>query len=214
MNMNAEPNDKETQPVEDSECDGAEESEGKLGRKVSKDKYLKALEELAKANADKEHWKNEYYRAYADTQNLRKSLEEESRTAVRYRASGFVESLIPALDAFHVALETPAPNKEAQNYLVGFQYIYNQLVNAMASEGVSELAPKAGDDYDLNTMHAMDNVETDDLPPGKVVKVLAKGYRLHDRLIRPVMVTVSKARSPQEKQEDECNGKTQEAAEA
>jgi molecular chaperone GrpE len=197
---------------EDCGCE-EEDKEEKLGRKVGKDKYLKALDDLAKANADRDHWKNEYYRAYADTQNLRKSLEEENRTAARYRAAGFVESLIPALDAFHMALANPAPTKEAQNYLIGFNYIYNQLVSAMANEGVSEISPKVGDDYDLNTMHAMEAVETDEVAPGKIVKVLTKGYRLHDRLIRPVMVTVSKAKS-EEKKEDEKKEEKVETKEA
>jgi hypothetical protein len=68
---------------------------GLFGKKVPKEKYQQALDDLAKAQADSDHWKNEYYRAYADMQNLRKSLEEEHRTAFRYRSEGFLENLLP-----------------------------------------------------------------------------------------------------------------------
>ena len=53
-------------------------------KKSKEEKKIKELEEkLEKANADLEHWKNEYYRAYADTQNLRKSLEKEHSDVIK-----------------------------------------------------------------------------------------------------------------------------------
>jgi molecular chaperone GrpE (heat shock protein) len=57
-------------------------------------------------------------------------------------------------------------------------------------KGVSEIAPKVGDAYDLNTMHAVDTVPSDGEPGKRVMKVYTKGYKLYDRLIRPVMVSV------------------------
>ena len=127
----------------------------KLSRKEKKqiaslseqlEKITKQLEEkekaLEKANSDIDHWKNEYYRAYADTQNLRKSLEEDARTAYRYRSEGFLANLLPALDAFHIALQNEPPSPETKNYLVGFSYIYNSLVKVLTDEGVSEIAPQ------------------------------------------------------------------------
>ena len=184
----------------------SDEKEGGLfaGKKVSKDKYLKALEEIEKANADRDHWKNEYYRAYADISNLRKSLEEEKRTALRYRSEGFLEKLLPALDAFRMALVATPESQEAKNYQIGFQYIYKQLQGALEEEGVSELTPKVNEPYDISYMHAVDSEINDDLPPNTVTKVYSAGYKLHDRLIRPAMVGVSK-KSPAEEPKKEEN---------
>lgn len=174
---------------------GSEQQEVKddslFGKKVPKEKYQQALAEAEKAQADAEHWKNEYYRAYADMQNLRKSLEEDHRNAIRYRSEGFLTNLLPALDGFHMALDTPPKNEEIKNYLVGFSYIYNSILKVLEDEGVTEIAPKIGDPYDLNTMHAVDTVPSDG-PENVVMKVYTKGYKLYDRLIRPVMVSVSK----------------------
>ncbi len=190
---------------EDKQTQTKEEPEEELkvtGKKVGRDKYEKVLAELEKAKADVEHWKNEYYRAYADTQNLRRSLEDESRTAIRYRAEGFLANLLPALDGFHMALDAPAQSDELKNYLVGFQYIYNQIQKTLEDEGVKEITPSVGDDYDLNTMHAVEVKESDEVLPGKVLQVYAKGYRLHDRMIRPAMVLVSKAKEEKKDQEE------------
>lgn len=170
--------------------------------------------ELEKAKADTDHWKNEYYRAFADTQNLRKSLEEDHRNAVKYRAEGFIESLIPALDAFHSALSCLPNGEEAKNYRTGFEYIYRQIASSLENEGVKELIPNAGDRFDASFMHAVDTVESEG-EENRVVAVLAKGYQLKDRMIRPVMVSVSKKKeatkdvAPEEspKTDDESVGK-------
>ena len=179
-----------------------QEESVKEGKKVPYKKYLALQEELEKAKADAANWKNEYYKAYADTQNLRRSLEAEQRTMYRYRAEGFLDSLLPALDAFHLALDAPAPTKEAANYQIGFTYIYNQIIASLASEGLSELTPKPGDPFDADFMNAIDAVETDEMEPNRIVKVHSKGYKLHDRLIRAAMVTVSKKPKAEETQEE------------
>lgn len=147
-------------------------------------------EELKKAQADAAHWKNAYYQVYADTENLRKSIQKDHREALRYRAEGFVENLLPILDGFHLALEMPTTSQEVKNYLVGFTYIYNNLVEVIKNEGVTEIAPKIDDKFDMNTMQAVDTVE-DEGEEHLVKKINAKGYKLHDHLIRPAMVITS-----------------------
>ena len=179
-----------------------QEESVKEGKKVPYKKYLALQEELEKAKADAANWKNEYYKAYADTQNLRRSLEAEQRTMYRYRAEGFLDSLLPALDAFHLALDAPAPTKEAANYQIGFTYIYNQIIASLANEGLSELTPKVGDPFDADFMNAIEAVETEEMEPNHIVKVHSKGYKLHDRLIRAAMVTVSKKPKADQPQEE------------
>lgn len=158
----------------------------------TEDKPLTLEEQLEKAKADVEHWKNEYFRAYADTKNLRSSLEADHKNAIKYRAEGFIEELLPVLDSFHVVLSNEPDDPKLRNYLTGFQFIYQNLVRVLEGEGVSEIAPKEGDTFDPNTMSAMDTVEEE--PVDIIKKVNAKGYKLHDRLIRPAVVTVSVAK--------------------
>lgn len=145
-------------------------------------------------------------------QNLRKALEDEKRVALRYRAEGFLEKLLPALDAFRMALVAAPESQEAKNYQIGFQYIYKQLLQALVDEGVSELTPKLNGPYDMTYMHAVDAEVHEDLPENTVVKVYSAGYKLHDRLIRPAMVGVSK--KEEKKAEDKPAASAEQAAKA
>ena len=163
-------------------------------------KIEKLIAELAKVKADAEHWKNEYYRAYADTQNLRKNLEKDHLEAMRYRGVGFIEELLPVLDSFHAVLSNEVDDPKLKNYLIGFQYIYRNMVSALENEGVKEIAPHVGDEFDPKTMNAVEAVEVEE-GANKIIKVVSNGYQLHDRIIRPVNVVVSKLKEKEENQE-------------
>jgi molecular chaperone GrpE len=157
--------------------------------KKDKKKYEALKEEVEKLKADLEHWKNEYYRAYADTKNLRNDLEKEHREAIKYRSEGFIEELLPVLDSFYMALKNEPSDPALKNYLIGFQYIYKNLVSVLENEGVSEISPENGQTFDPSVMSAVDTVvgEKENL----ITQVYSKGYKLHDRIIRPANVQVS-----------------------
>ena len=174
--------------------------------KKKSEKLQEEIDELeaekAKLLAEVDHWKNEYYRAYADTKNLRNSLEKEHREALKYRSEGFIEELLPVLDSFYMALKNEPTDPALKNYLVGFQYIYKNLVAVLEAEGVSEITPEVGKKFDSSVMQAVDTVEGED---GIITLVYNKGYKLHDRIIRPanVQVSVKKKEPEQNDQEQE-----------
>ena len=174
-----------------------EELKEEKDRKNKKILYLE--EELAKLKAEVDHWKNEYYRAYADTKNLRMNLEKEHSDIIKYRAMGFIEDLLPVLDSFHMALANEPNSPELKNYLVGFQFVYRNLVSVLENEGVKEIAPNVGDKFSDKTMNAVDVTEQEG-EENLVTKVYAKGYELHGRLIRPAQVSVSKNKKEENKE--------------
>ncbi|MBO8461310.1 MAG: nucleotide exchange factor GrpE [Firmicutes bacterium] len=163
----------------------------KKEKKISISKYEALKEENAKLLKAVDDWKNKYYLSYADMDNLRKSIEKDHREALKYRASGFIEKLLPALDSFNLALKAEPKTEEMKNFLQGFSFIYTNLINVLKDEGVSELEPKIGDKFDERFMHAIDTIESDG-EENLVAKVYANGYKLHDRLIRTAMVYVTK----------------------
>ena len=169
-------------------------------------KAAKEENKLEKLKADCEHWKNEYYRAYADMKNLRDSIEKDHREIIKYRAAGFVENLLPILDGFHMALSCETTSQEMKNFLIGFEFIYRNMVSVLENEGVSEVSPKVGDVFDPNSMSALET-KFDEGKPNRVLVVKANGYKLHDRLIRPAIVVVStdKKDEPKENKNDESS---------
>ena len=179
----------------------SEEIKDESVSKKEKKKNEKYLEEIARLKAEADHWKNEYYRAYADTKNLRNNLEKEHHEAIKYRSEGFIEELLPILDSFYMALANEPSDPAIKNYLIGFQYVYRNLVNVLENEGVSEISPQLGDKFDSSIMAAIDTVEGED---NKITKVYNKGYKLHDRIIRPANVQVS-VKKVEEKEENKEN---------
>ena len=197
---------KSEQPEEKGEEIKQEDKEPKTVEILYSD-FLKLKDAAEVERKEKEEWKNKAYMAYADTANLRKSLEADHREALRYRAEGFVENLLPALDSFYMALSAEPNSQEAKNYQQGFGFIYNQLQTALSNEGVTEILPKVGDSFDPAFMHAMEVEETEG-DENKVLQVYSKGYRLHEKLIKPAMAKVSK------KKEDKPAEEAKEAASA
>src|SRR5574344_2091141 len=184
---------KENEVKQEQEVENEEE---KLSKKEEK-KLSKAYSEIEVLKKECAEWKNKYYQSYADTDNLRKSLEKDYRDALKYRSSGFIDNLLPILDGFHMALQNEPNSPELKNYLVGFQYIYKNFVNALESEGVKEISVKVGDNFDAKNMHAIDT-EYSEGKENLVTKVYAQGYMLHDRIIRPAMVYVSTSKKKEE----------------
>ena len=184
-----------------------EKQQIKEEKKAAKEekKVAELEQELAKLKADVEHWKNEYYRAYADTQNLRKSLEKEHSDIIKYRAMGFIEDLLPVLDSFHMALANEPTSQELKNYLVGFQFVYRNLVSVLENEGVTEISPKIGDKFSDKTMNAVD-ITVQEGEENLITKVYAKGYELHGRLIRPAQVSVSKNKKEENEPKEGIKG--------
>lgn len=185
--------------LEENQNEGEQEIE-ENPKKAFKKKLHKLEEARDKAIADANYWKNEYYRVFADTKNLRSQLERDHLSAMKYRAEGFIEELLPVLDSFYAVLKNEPNNPELKNYLIGFQYIYRNLVTALENEGVKEIAPNVGDKFSPDTMNAVETVQSDG-EENLVMDVHLKGYKLHDRLIRPANVTVS-VKQKEENQSD------------
>ncbi len=147
-------------------------------------------EQIESLKKEVEMWKDKSYRLVADTDNLRKSYEKDHENLLKYRAMGFVERLLPVLDSFHISLMVKPNDPALSNYVKGFEMIYRQMKQALEQEGVSEISPKIGDDFDPDNMQAIDVKDGDE--DNKIIQIYQNGYILKDRLVRPAMVVVSK----------------------
>jgi len=180
------------QEKEKNEKELNKSSESKEPEKPTQETRPVTIEEkLQAAEAEIYNWKNKYAMMFADMDNLRKSQDKAFSEAIRYRAEGFIDKLLPALESFHIALKNPVDEPKLKNYLIGFEYIYNQLNQALIEEGVKEIPIKINDAFDVMTMHALET-EVSEGPPNRVLKILSPGFKLHDRVVKQVLVIVSK----------------------
>ena len=145
---------------------------------------------LKKAEDEAAELRSSWLRARADVENVRKQAQNDVAKAHKYAIERFAEDLLPVKDALESTLAAGAAAPEALR--AGVELTLKQLVAAFDKAQVAEVDP-AGQKFDPHVHQAMQVVDSD-LAPNTVVTVFQKGYRLQDRVLRPALVSVAKAR--------------------
>ncbi|HSH07084.1 MAG TPA: nucleotide exchange factor GrpE [Burkholderiales bacterium] len=146
---------------------------------------------LAEAQQRIEEQRQQLLRALADAENARKRAQADVANAHKFALEKFAESLLPVVDSLEAALG--AENASAETLKSGAELTLKQLLAALEKANVSAIAPGAGERFDPNWQQAMTAVEVANAEPNTVVSLMQKGWRLHDRVLRPALVTVAKA---------------------
>jgi molecular chaperone GrpE len=157
----------------------------------------RSLEELlVEAETKLQDQKDAWLRALADAENARKRAQADIASAHKYGVERIAEALVPVMDSLQAALavDTTAAAADPATLLSGVELTAKQLGTAFEKVGLAEINPAPGEKFDPHYHQAMAAIEAD-AAPNTVVQVMQKGYRLHDRLIRPALVTVAKARA-------------------
>jgi molecular chaperone GrpE len=167
------------------------EKEDKKSAKFGKKKKIEELEEeIVKLKEEAAANKNAYFKAYADTENLKKRLQSESDNVRKYRIQSFAMEILPVLDNLERALDVKVDDQNIKNYAKGFEMIYQQLVHILNQEGVKEIEA-LDKPFDPNYHQALMQEAKDGVESGMVIEVLQKGYMLKDRVLRATLVKVS-----------------------
>ena len=151
---------------------------------VTVEEQLKALEEEVNT------WKTDYYKVFADMENLKKRLQNEHANTMKFMMQSFIEQLLPVVDNFERSLAVENPSDEIKNFLKGYEMIYNQLMQVLQSQGV-EVIKTEGEEFDPNFHQAVMTVKDDNFKSNMIVEKIKKGYMLKDRVIRASLVKVS-----------------------
>jgi molecular chaperone GrpE len=145
------------------------------------------------AKAD-EHW-DRLLRTAADFENFKKRAGRERIEAAQSANVALLQKLLPVLDHFEMA-QTAAQTAEVPqggiaSLQAGIAMIQQQLKGILAETGLEEI-DAAGKPFDPMLHEAVSQLETADVPEGRVVQQIRKGYKLRDRLLRPAAVIVAK----------------------
>jgi molecular chaperone GrpE len=156
---------------------------------------------LAAMTAERDQLKEQLLRALADTENMRRRSEREAANVRKYGHTPFARDLVGALDNLGRAVDSAPDDLDSldepvKSLVTGIQLSWTELQSVIQKHGIATVSPK-GEKFDYNLHQAMFEVPTDDVAPGMVVEVVQHGYVLHDRLLRPAMVGVSKPASAQ-----------------
>jgi molecular chaperone GrpE len=174
------------EPVEAGEDEKAETAEAEAER----------VDPLAVLEADLAEFRDKHLRALAEIENVRRRGEKEKADALKYAATNFARDILGVADNLRRAIEAvPTELAEAdgavRTLIEGVELTEKELVSIFERHGIKRIEAE-GEKFDHNLHQAMMEVPDTGKPAGTVVQVLASGYTINDRLLRPAMVGVAK----------------------
>jgi molecular chaperone GrpE len=152
-------------------------------------------EEEAKAKKYLSSWQ----RAEADFDNYKKRVEQERSENTKFANMALVINLLPVVDDFERALRSLPPTLAGLSWVDGLRLIHRKLQATLETQGLTEIK-SVGETFDPAVHEAVTQAEGEE---GKIIEELQKGYKLHDRVIRPALVVVGKGGGGREEEPGE-----------
>ena len=149
--------------------------------------------EVAALRAERDELRDRMMRALADVENSRKRAEKDRRDGLMYGGAKLARDMLPVYDHLSRALAAADDDTRANasGLFEGIDLTLRELVNILARHGVERIAPEPGDPFDPHLHQAMFEAAVPDVAAGRIVQVMALGFRMHDQLLRPAQVGVS-----------------------
>ena len=156
----------------------------------SLDSRMAELEaKLAQVEAEAAKLREDWLRAKAETDNVRRRGQDDVAKAHKFGIEGFASALLAVKDSIDAALLVE--NASVESFKEGVELTARQLEQVFGKYAIKAIDPQ-GEKFDPHRHQAISQVESD-AEPNTVVSVLQKGYLIHDRVLRPALVMVSKA---------------------
>lgn len=190
--MGVEPNDLDSKSnrISDLENDGG--NEDTLERSAA-DSRLAEIEKTLEAKTEECKTLNDkYLRLAAEFDNYKRVAQREQREQIKFGNEQLLKELLPTVDNMERAIKAARDNKAAghEALIQGVELTLKQLVGTLARFGVQAI-DTAGQAFDPAAHQAVSHVPSDSVPQDHVIDEFQKGYRLHDRILRAAMVSVS-----------------------
>ena len=169
------------------------EEEANLADQDEQDLTPEGEKSPAEENSD---LRDRLLRALAENENLIRRGRREREDAIKYAATNFARDMLSVSDNLSRALTALSGSGECQSdsiksLLEGVKLTEKELLNSLERHGVSRIISK-GEQFDHERHEALFEVPSPDKEPGIIVEVVEEGYMIHDRLLRPARVGVSK----------------------
>ena len=153
--------------------------------------YASPEEEPAVKADEYQSLNNKYLRLAAEFDNYKRLSQRDQRDQIRFGNEQLLKELLPVVDNMERAIKAARTNGGGDSALVqGVELTLKQLSGVLAKFGVQAI-DSAGQDFDPSAHQAVSYGPSDEVPANKVLDEFQKGYRLHDRILRAAMVSVS-----------------------
>ncbi len=166
------------------------------------DEVTALRQELETVKAQVQEYLDGWQRARAEISNLRKRFERDQEEFTKLANAALITRILPVLDDFERAFQTVPDNLRQLTWVDGVLLIWRKLQAILEAEGLKPIEA-VGKQFDPLVHEAVMQEETTQHEDGEVIAELQKGYKLHDRVLRPSMVKVAKRVEPKAKEEEE-----------
>lgn len=191
-NARKDDNVQDQQTAQDQQRD-AESAEARAAAEEAEFDEAPAVDELEAVRAERDDYRDRFMRALADAENARKRADKERREAENYGGSKLARDMLPVYDNLQRALAAASDEqREAMGaVLEGVELTMRELQGVFKKHGVERVTPQKGDRFDPQLHEAMFEAPAPGTTQGEIIEVMAEGFMLHDRLLRPAQVGVS-----------------------
>ncbi|WP_009965688.1 nucleotide exchange factor GrpE [Verrucomicrobium spinosum] len=149
-----------------------------------------AADPISELQAEVAKWKDSALRTAAELDNYRKRVARETQESRAYANADLLRDLFPILDNFEMGLDAAKAESEKSMIYIGLSMVRRQLADFLRDAGVEEV-PGQGAKFDPNVHEAVSHEASADQPEGTILKVMRRGFKLKDRLLRAATVSVS-----------------------
>ncbi len=185
--------DKEEEPLQDDgaaqDAFAAETNEAAEARQPGEEASAPVPEGCEHWADEVSKWRDTALRTAAEYDNYRKRCVKDREEFARYANKSLLEELLPIIDNFEMGMQMASQDTSSMIY-IGMSMVQKQLHDFLDSQGATPIEVTVGEPFDHNVHEAIQS-EPSDQPEGTILRVLRKGYRLKDRLLRPANVVVA-----------------------
>ena len=166
--------------------------EAKEENSDEQDEHLIPQTELVAKTEELQVLNDKYLRLAAEFENYKRRTQRDQGDTVRFANEKLLRDLLPTIDNLERALQCSTEQADSEGFLQGVELTYKQFFDTLEKLGVSQVT-SVGEPFDPTKHQAVGQVESSTIAENCVVDEYQKGYFLQDRILRPAMVTVSRA---------------------
>lgn len=159
------------------------------------EKELKMEEEI-------KYWKELALRYAAEVENLKKAFKREKEEYYKFALETVFKELLPSIDNLERALEAFKHTENKEALKEGVELTLKSIIQSLEKFGLKQFMPSIGEPFQPYLHEALSTEEHPEIPDGGIIKVYQKGYKLHDRIIRPALVCVCMSKEKKETKEE------------
>jgi molecular chaperone GrpE len=184
------------------------ETQGNIENKELQEEIQKEEEQLKQKEEEIKYWKELALRYAAELENLKKAFKREKEEYYKFALETVFKELLPNIDNLERALKAFEQSENKEALKKGVELTLRSIIQTLEKFGLKQFIPSIGEPFKPYLHEALSTEEHPEIPDGGITKVYQKGYKLHDRIIRPALVCVCaskkeiKEEPPQEEEEN------------